>query len=81
MSYAVRVVHRFRRTGVSASMPLTFALAAASSAAAQTASGVTYARDVAPIIQQKCQVCHQPNSIGPMSFTSYEQVVRYARRI
>ena len=30
---------------------------------------------------QKCQVCHQPNSIGPMSFTSYEQVVRYARRI
>ena len=26
----------------------------------------TFTRDVAPILQQKCQVCHQPNSIGPM---------------
>ena len=81
MPYAARVVHRFGCAGVSASMPLTFALVAASTAAAQAASHVTYARDVAPIIQQKCQVCHQPNSIAPMSFTSYDQVVRYARRI
>ena len=38
----------------------------------QTAAGaVTFTKDVAPILQQKCQVCHQPNSIGPMSLISY----------
>jgi mono/diheme cytochrome c family protein len=42
---------------------------------------VTYARDVAPIIQQKCQVCHQPNSIAPMSLVTYEDAKKYARRI
>ncbi len=41
----------------------------------------TFARDVAPIIQQNCQVCHQPGSIAPMSLTSFEAVKRYAPRI
>ena len=41
----------------------------------------TFAKDVAPIIQQNCQVCHQPGSIAPMSLTSYEAVKRYAPRI
>ena len=41
----------------------------------------TFARDVAPIIQQNCQICHQPGSIAPMSLTSYEAVKRYAPRI
>ena len=38
----------------------------------------TYARDVSRIIQENCQVCHQPGSIGPMSFTSYEEVRPWA---
>ena len=38
----------------------------------------TYARDVAPIIQDNCQICHQPGQIGPMSFTSYEEVRPWA---
>jgi hypothetical protein len=42
---------------------------------------VTYARDVAPILQEKCQICHQPNSVAPMSLLTYEQVRRYARPI
>ena len=28
---------------------------------------VTFSKDVAPILQAKCQECHQPNSIAPMS--------------
>ena len=28
---------------------------------------VTFTKDVAPIFQAKCQSCHQPNSIAPMS--------------
>ena len=47
----------------------------------QAAGAVTFAKDVAPILQQKCQVCHQPNSIGPMSLLTYEDARKYARRI
>ena len=39
---------------------------------------VTYGRDVAPILRQKCQICHQPNSVAPMSLLTYEQVRTYA---
>jgi mono/diheme cytochrome c family protein len=45
------------------------------------ATAVTFAKDVAPILQQKCQVCHQPNSIGPMPLLTYEDAHEYASEI
>jgi hypothetical protein len=39
---------------------------------------VTFSRDVAPIIQQKCQQCHQAGSIAPMQLITYDEVRRYA---
>ncbi len=39
---------------------------------------VVFTRDVAPIIQENCQVCHQPGAIGPMSLMSYEEVRAWA---
>lgn len=39
---------------------------------------VTFARDIAPILQENCQVCHQPGSIGPMSLVTYDQVRPWA---
>jgi hypothetical protein len=42
---------------------------------------VTYAKDVAPIIQNNCMVCHRPGGIGPMDLMTYEDARRYARRI
>lgn len=42
---------------------------------------VTFTRDVAPIIQQNCQVCHRQGSVAPMAFEEYRDVRRYARRI
>ena len=42
---------------------------------------VTYAKDVAPILQENCQVCHQPGSIGPMSLMTYEEVRPWAELI
>ena len=42
---------------------------------------VTFTRDVAPILQQRCQVCHQPESIAPMSLLTYDDAKKYAARI
>jgi len=39
---------------------------------------VTWAEDVMPIFQEKCQDCHRPDSIGPMSLLTYEQVSLFA---
>lgn len=55
-------------------------LAAATSLTA-TDPDPTYARDVAPILQENCQICHQPGAIGPMSLTSYDEVRPWARVI
>ena len=50
-------------------------------AADQPAEELTYAKHVAPIFQEKCQDCHQPNSIAPMSLLTYEEVKSYAPMI
>ena len=42
---------------------------------------VTYTRDVAPIIQQNCQQCHQPGSIAPINLMTYEDAKKYSARI
>lgn len=39
---------------------------------------VTWAQDVAPIFQEKCQECHRPNSIAPMPLLTYEQARLFA---
>ena len=42
---------------------------------------VTFAEDVASIMQENCQICHQPGGIGPMAFTSYEEIRPWAPMI
>src|SRR5438067_11168749 len=49
--------------------------------AADTPKPVTFSKDVAPICQAKCQECHQPNSIAPMSLITYQDVRPWARSI
>ena len=48
---------------------------------AVSASAPTFARDVAPIFQQKCQSCHRPDSIAPMSLVTYDEARPWARSI
>lgn len=45
------------------------------------AERVTYAKDVAPIIQSNCQECHRPGEAVPMPLTSYEQVRPWAKSL
>jgi hypothetical protein len=70
------------RVGTSLVAGAAFALAVAAPAAAQDAQRqVTFSKDVAPILQAKCQECHQPNSIAPMSLITYQEVRPWARSI
>lgn len=41
----------------------------------------TFNKDVAPIIQAHCMVCHRQGQIGPMSLTSYKEVRPWAKAI
>jgi len=42
---------------------------------------ISYAKDVAPILEAKCVGCHQPGSIGPFAMTSYEMVKGFSPMI
>ena len=39
---------------------------------------LTFARDVAPIIQANCERCHRPLSVAPMPLQTYEEVRAFA---
>lgn len=41
----------------------------------------TFSRDVAEIIYAKCTVCHRPDSLGPFSLITYDDVRRRAETI
>src|SRR5947209_7743919 len=51
------------------------------SALAQQTKQVTFAKDVSPILQSKCQSCHEPGSIAPMSLVTYQDARPWARSI
>src|SRR5262250_1142798 len=42
---------------------------------------VTFAKDVAPILQRSCQNCHRPGQMAPMSLLTYQDVRPWARSI
>ena len=70
-------------TAAAVALIATFALqsevnAQATFASSQDNADVTYAADVAIIIQNNCQVCHRAGGIGPMELITYEDVQRYA---
>jgi peroxiredoxin len=42
---------------------------------------LTYAKQVAPIVQNRCQECHRPGEIGPFSLLTYDDAKKRTRRI
>src|SRR5579864_5638689 len=49
--------------------------------AAPAGKPVTFAKDVAPILQEKCQECHRKGSMAPMSLVTYEETRPWAKSI
>ena len=41
----------------------------------------TFHADVEPILQRRCQTCHRPGDIAPMSLITYEDVRPWAKAI
>jgi hypothetical protein len=48
---------------------------------AQAAKSPTFTKDIAPIFQEKCESCHRPASMAPMSLITYEDVRPWAKAI
>jgi hypothetical protein len=49
--------------------------------AGNTPKPVTFARDVAPILFNRCVDCHRPGEIAPMSLLNYQEVRPWAKSI
>jgi hypothetical protein len=64
-----------------AAVALGAVLMSSGAAAAAEPRPVTFSKDVAPIFQEKCQSCHQPNSIAPMSLITFQDARPWARSI
>lgn len=53
--------------------------------AANAADRVTFTKDVLPILQEKCQLCHRPDGanmggmVAPMAFTNYQETRPWAK--
>jgi hypothetical protein len=48
---------------------------------AQSSDDVTFHKDIEPILQRSCQVCHRPDNMAPMSLMSYQETRPWARSI
>ncbi len=77
---------RMRRLGIAlvalaVVVPAYRALNAQQPARAAAGGQVTFAKDVAPILQNHCQECHRPGAIAPMSLLTYDDARPWARSI
>src|ERR1700734_4288662 len=58
-----------------------FAIPAVAAFAAMAQGQVTFTKDVAPILQNRFQSCHRPDTFAPMSLLSYEETRPWAKSI
>ena len=56
-------------------------VAAATMCSVPASAEVTFNKDVLPILQRKCQVCHRPGEIGPMPLLTFQGTRPWARAI
>ena len=56
-------------------------LATSAIASAEVPDNPTFHKDIEPILQRACQVCHRPNNMAPMSLMNYQETRPWARSI
>ncbi|MEL7500089.1 MAG: hypothetical protein AAFN77_20985 [Planctomycetota bacterium] len=69
---------------VVAIMPMIFSnhlINAQESSGSSSRQRVTFNKDIAPIVHQKCASCHRPGQAGPFSLITFKDVARRARTI
>ena len=76
--------HRGYRIALRIALLVAFAVglpapAAATAQSDESSGGVTFTKDIAPILQRSCQQCHRPDGVAPMPLTTYEEVRPWAR--
>jgi len=49
--------------------------------AVKAVSGLTYSKDIAPIVYQNCTSCHRDGEVAPFSLSNYDEVKRHAATI
>ena len=49
--------------------------------AADSAKTITFTKDIAPILQSKCEDCHRKGAMAPMSLITYQEVRPWAKSI
>jgi hypothetical protein len=70
-----------RHVVLTGALSVLFMLPAVGGAAEALDPPVTYARQIAPILQEKCQECHRKGTAAPMSLLSYEETRPWAKSI
>ena len=50
-------------------------------AARVSAAPLTYTKDIAPLVNDRCAMCHHPNGAAPFSLLTYDDVKRRATQI
>jgi hypothetical protein len=53
----------------------------AAASAVNPPAPVTFYKDVLPILEAKCQSCHRPGQVAPVSFVTYRETRPWADRI
>ena len=78
MTLRCHISRRFRIAGLTAiALGWMILFGARSLDAGPAEEEVTYTKHIAPLLQQKCQMCHQPGSIAPMSLLTYNDAKQY----
>jgi hypothetical protein len=71
---------RISATGALA-LSIVLVLSGVSMAAEPALKAPTFAKDITPIFQEKCQDCHRKGSMAPMSLITYEETRPWAKAI
>jgi len=79
--YRVILARAATRTAIAGILLVMSSAAHAQDAVAARPRGLTFAKDIAPIFQQKCEGCHRAGSMAPMSLVTYEDARPWVRSI